>query len=115
MKEFSITLQKNGYALLTRDPWNPNCTEETDVSHDGKTINSRPYLYEPGMKVVDIFGNVVTISEIYKFVPSSPGQMPEWCIYVKESENGYAPRELAGILVRDNIPPYEVEAFIQGL
>ena len=115
MKEFSITVQENGYALLTKNPANPNALEETDIDHDGNTISSKPWLYEVGMKVVDIFHNVVTIKDIIKFQPTSPGSMPHWNIYVEENGNGYWANELAGILVRDDIPPYELEAFIKGL
>lgn len=114
MKEFSITVQENGYALLTKNPTNPDALTETDIDHEGKIISSKPWLYEVGMKVVDVFGQVVTITEIYKSQPITPGAMPSW-IMLCDNGNQYPPRELAGILVRDDIPPYELEAFIQGL
>lgn len=114
MKEFSITVQKNGYALLTKDPNNPNALKEKDKDDYGLLIDSKPWLYEVGMKVVDVFGQVVTITEIYKSQPITPGAMPSW-IMLCDNGNQYPPRELAGILVRDDIPPYELEAFIQGL
>ena len=114
MKEYSITVQENGYALLTRNPENPNPLSETDVDKDGNPIDSKPWLYEVGMKVVDIFGLVQTIVDIVKFQPTSPGAMPAWIICCGNG-NQYPPRELAGILVRYNIPPYELEAFVKGL
>ena len=114
MKEYSITMLKDGSALLTRDAFNPNAAEETDIDREGKEISSKPWLYKEGMKVVDIFHNVVTIEEIIKFQPTSPGSMPSRIIYVKENGNGYQAREIAGIFVRD-VPSYEIEAFIKGL
>ena len=94
--------------------FNPNAREETDVDHQGKEISSKPWLYKEGMKVVDIFHNVVTIEHIMKFQPTSPGSMPHWSITVEENGNGYWANELAGIFVRE-IEPYELEAFIKGL
>lgn len=114
MKEFSINVRKDGSALLTKNAWNPDALEETDVDHEGKEISSKPYLYKVGMKVVDIFYNVVTIKDIMKFQPTSPGSAPHWNITVEENHNGYWANELAGIFVRE-IEPYELEAFIQGL
>lgn len=114
MKEFSINVRKDGSAVLTKNAFNPNAVEETDVDHKGEEISSKPYLYEVGMKVVDIFHNVVTIKNIVKYQPTSPGSMPHWCITVEENGNGYWANELAGIFIRE-IEPYELEAFIQGL
>ena len=114
MKEYSINIRKDGSALLTKNAFNPNAVEETDVDHEGKPISSKPYLYEVGMKVVDIFHRVVTIKHIMKFQPTSPGSMPHWNITVEENGNGYWANELAGIFVRE-IPQYELEAFIKGL
>jgi len=111
MREYSINIRKNGSALLTKNAFNPNCVEETDIDVDGKVIDSKPWLYEPGMQVVDIFHNVVTIDSIIKFQPEDVGMMPSWVIYVKENGNGYQAREIAGIFVRE-IPSYELEAFI---
>ena len=114
MKEYSINIKKDGSALLTKNAFNPNAVEETDVDHEGKEIDSKPWLYEVGMKVVDIFHNAVTIKEITKFQPTSPGGMPHWNIHVEENRNGYWADELVGIFVRE-IPQYELEAFIKGL
>lgn len=113
MKEYSLNMLEDGSCLLTKDAWNPNCIHETDVDKDGNTISSKPWLYEPGMKVVDIFHNVVTIKEIFKFQPEKIGMMPSWIIYVEENGNGYQAREIAGIFVRE-IPAYETKAFING-
>lgn len=114
MKEYSINIKEDGSALLTRNAFNPNASKETDIDHEGKEISSKPWLYKEGMKVVDIFHNVVTIKEIIKFQPTSPGSMPHWNILVEENGNGYWPNEIAGIFIRE-IEPYELEAFIQGL
>ena len=114
MKEFSINVREDGSAVLTKNAFNPNASEETDIDHEGNTISSKPWLYEVGMKVVDIFHNVVTIKDIMKFQPTSPGSMPHWNIHVEENGNGYWANELAGIFVRE-IPPYELESFIKGL
>ena len=114
MKEFYLNMNEDGSALLTKNAWNPDALKETDVDHEGKPISSKPYLYEVGMKVVDIFHHVVTIKHIMKFQPTSPGSAPHWNITVEENRNGYWANELAGILVRE-IPAYEVEAFLQGL
>lgn len=114
MKEYSINIKEDGSALLTRNAWNPNCREEKDIDKDGKVISSKPWLYKEGMKVVDIFHNVVTIKKIVKFQPTSPGSMPHWNITVNENGNGYWANELAGIFVRE-VPPYELESFIKGL
>ena len=101
MKEYSINIKKDGSALLTRNGFNPNAVEETDVDHEGKPISSKPYLYEVGMKVVDIFHRVVTIKHIMKFQPTSPGSAPHWNITVEENGNGYWANELAGIFVKE--------------
>ena len=113
MKEFSITMCEDGSALLSKDPWNPCCCEETDIDKDGNELNSKPYLYKEGMQVVDIFGTVQTIESIIKFPQTSPSACPSWIICCSNG-NQYQPRELAGIFVRD-IPSYEIEAFIEGL
>ncbi len=58
MKEYTINLKKDGSAVIAKDYWNPDKSFEA--------INEKPYLFEIGMKVVDIFSNVVTISHINK-------------------------------------------------
>lgn len=113
MKEFSITVQENGYALLTKNAWNPDYKKEFDTTEDGEKI-PRIWLYEKGMKVVTKFGEVVTIEAIRKSMSKNGFSSPKWRILADNAIEYWA-SELAGILVRDNIPPYEVEAFIQGL
>ena len=113
MKEYSLNMRKDGSCLITKNAFNDNACEETDVDHEGNTISSKPWLYEVGTKVVDIFHNVVTIKEIIKFQPTSPGSMPHWNILVEENGNGYWANELAGIFVRE-VPAYELEAFLKG-
>ena len=55
MKEYTINLRKDGSAVIAKDYWNPDKSFEE--------MNEKPYLFEVGMKVVDIFSNVVTIKE----------------------------------------------------
>lgn len=105
MKEYTINLRKNGSAVIAKDYWN------SDKSF--KMMNEKPYLFEVGQKVVDIFSNVVTIKEIHKR-PSVDGKAPQWTLNVEENNNTYVYYELAGIFVRE-VPAYELEAFLQGL
>lgn len=106
MKEFHLSVKENGYAVLTRDYWNPDKSL--------KAMKEKPYLFEVGMKVVDPWLDVVTIKEIHKR-PSVDGRAPQWTIEVEENGNTYVYYELVGILVRNDIPPYELQAFIKGL
>lgn len=100
MKEFSITLRKDGSAVLTKSKyvWN----EEhgyTKTSLDD--LENKPFLFEVHQKVVDVFGNTVTIKEIIKNKPPKAGACPEWFLLVEENENCYRYTEIAGIYVRD--------------
>ena len=104
MKEYSITIRKDGSAVVTRDYWNP------DKSF--KAMNEKPYLFEVGMKVVDPFGQIVTISVINKR-PSVEGRAPQWTLNVEENRNTYVYYELAGIFVRE-VSKEEIEAFLNG-
>ena len=54
MKEYTINMREDGSAVIAKSYWNP------DKSYEA--INEKPYLFEVGMKVVDPFGNVVTIT-----------------------------------------------------
>lgn len=105
MKEYSITMKSDGSAVVARDYWNPDKSLEA--------MEEKPYLFEVGQKVVDIYGNVVTISEIDKR-PSVDGRAPQWTLNVEENRNTYVYYELAGIFVRE-VPAYEIEAFLKGL
>lgn len=104
MKEYTINLRKDGSAVIAKDYWNP------DKSF--KAIIDKPYLFEVGQKVVDPWGNVVTISQINKR-PSVDDRAPQWTLNVKENGNTYVYYELAGIFVRE-VPAYEIEAFLKG-
>lgn len=104
MKEYTINMRDDGSAVIAKSYWNP------DKSF--KTMNEKPYLFEIGMKVVDIFSNVVTISHINKR-PSVNGEAPQWTLNVEENRNTYVYYELAGIFVRE-VPAYEIEAFLKG-
>lgn len=92
MQEFSINLREDGSAVIARDKWNRDDSVEA--------MRSKPFLFEVGQKVVDIFSNVVTIKEIIKHPPSRPGCCPEWNLLVEENGNCYRYTEIAGIYVR---------------
>ena len=92
MKEFHLSVKENGYAVLTRDYWNPDKSL--------KAMKEKPYLFEVGMKVVDPWLDVVTIKEIHKR-PSVDGRAPQWTIEVEENGNTYVYYEIAGIFVKE--------------
>ena len=92
MKEYSINMREDGSAVIAKDYWNP------DKSY--KAINEKPYLFEVGMKVVDIFSNVVTISHINKH-SSIDSKAPQWTLNVEENHNTYVYYEIAGIFVKE--------------
>jgi len=92
MKEFTINMRKDGSAIIAKDYWNPDKSL--------KAMKEKPYLFEVGMKVVDIFSNIVTISEVHKR-PSVDGKAPQWTLNVEENGNTYVYYEIAGIFVKE--------------
>lgn len=92
MKEYTINLRKDGSAVIAKDYWNPDKSL--------KAMEKKPYLFEEGMKVVDIYSNIVTISKINKR-PSENGHAPQWTLNVEENENTYVYYEIAGIFVKE--------------
>lgn len=92
MKEYTINIRKDGSAVIAKDYWNP------DKSF--KVMEEKPYLFEVGQKVVDIYSNVVTIKEIHKR-PSVDNKAPQWTLNVEENRNTYVYYELAGIFVKE--------------
>lgn len=92
MKEYNITIRKDGSAVIAKDYWNPDKSL--------KAMEEKPYLFEEGMKVVDPWGNVVTISHIDKR-PSVNNRAPQWTLNVEENRNTYVYYELAGIFVKE--------------
>lgn len=92
MKEYTINMREDGSAVIAKDYWNP------DKSF--KAMNEKPYLFEVGMKVVDIFSNIVTIKEVHKR-PSINGYAPQWTLNVEENRNTYVCYEIAGIFVKE--------------
>ena len=92
MQEYTINLRNDGSAVIARDAWNKD--------HSIKAMDEKPFLFEVGQKVVDIFSNVVTIKEILKYPQSRPGCCPEWNLLVHENGNCYRYTEIAGIYVR---------------
>ena len=92
MKEYTINLRKDGSAVIAKDFWNKDRSLEA--------MEEKPYLFEVGMKVVDIFSNVVTIKEIHKR-PSVDGKAPQWTLNVEENRNTYVYYEIAGIFVKE--------------
>lgn len=103
MKEYTINMRKDGSAVIARDYWNP------DKSY--KAINEKPYLFEVGMKVVDIYSNVVTIALIHKRL-SVDGRAPQWTLNVEENRNTYVYYEIAGIFVKE-LSKEEVEKLLK--
>lgn len=103
MKEYSINMREDGSAVIAKDYWNP------DKSY--KAMNEKPYMFEVGMKVVDIFSNVVTISHINKY-SSINSEAPQWTLNVKENKNTYVYYEIAGIFVKE-LSKEEVEKLLK--
>lgn len=103
MKEYTINMRKDGSAVIAKDYWNP------DKSY--KAMNEKPYLFEVGQKVVDIYSNVVTIKEIHKR-PSVDNKAPQWTLNVKENKNTYVYYEMAGIFVKE-LSKEEVESLLK--
>ena len=92
MKEYTLNMRKDGSAVIARDYWNPDKSL--------KAMEEKPYLFEVGMKVVDIFSRIVTIKEIHKR-PSVGDRAPQWTLNVEENNNTYVYYELAGIFVKE--------------
>lgn len=92
MEEYTINMRNDGSAVIAKSYWNPDKSFEA--------MNEKPYLFEVGMKVVDIFSNVVTITNINKY-PSIDGKAPQWTLNVKENRNTYVYYEMAGIFVKE--------------
>jgi len=103
MKEYNITIRKDGSAVIAKDYWN------SDKSF--KAMEEKPYLFEVGMKVVDIFSNVVTIKEIHKY-HSVDNRAPQWTLNVEENRNTYVYYEIAGIFVKE-LTKEEVESLLK--
>lgn len=92
MLEYSINVREDGTAVIAKDKWNKD--------YRLKAMEEKPFLFEVGQKVVDIFSNVVTIKEIIKHPPIKAGYCPEWNLLVEENGNCYRYTEIAGIFVR---------------
>ena len=103
MKEYTINMRKDGSANIAKNFWNP------DKSY--KAMNEKPYLFEVGMKVVDIFSNIVTITHINKY-PSVDGKAPQWTLNVEENRNTYVYYEIAGIFIKE-LSKEEVEKLLK--
>jgi len=107
MKEFTLNInQLTGYVHVARDFWNPD--------NSIKAMEEKPFLFEVGQKVVDIFSNVVTIKEIIKYPPSSPGKCPQWNLLVEENGNCYVYYEIAGIFVKTITDKSLIEFLTKG-
>lgn len=92
MKEYTINMRKDGSAVIAKDYWYKG--------NDFKHMTENPYLFEIGMKVVDPWGNIVTISQVNKH-PSVDGKAPQWTLNVEENGNTYVYYEIAGIFVKE--------------
>ena len=106
MLEYSINVREDGSAVIARDKWNH--------AEDYQEQSIKPFLFEVGQQVVDIFSNVVTIKQILKYPPSKPGCCPEWNLRVKENGNTYRYTEIAGIFVRE-LSKEELAMIIAGI
>lgn len=91
MEEYTINIIKDGGAVIAKNKWNKD--------RSMKAMSEKPFLFEVGQKVVDIFSNVVTIKEIIKHSPKYAGCCPEWNLLVEENGNCYRYTEIAGIYV----------------
>ena len=103
MKEYNITIREDGSAVIAKDYWNPD--------RSFKAISEKPYLFEVGMKVVDPWGNIVTISQVNKR-PSIDNRAPQWTLNVEENRNTYVYYEIAGIFVKE-LTSEELNALIK--
>lgn len=103
MKEYTINMRKDGSAVIAKDYW----YRGDDFEH----MMENPYLFEVGMKVVDIFSNVVTIKEVIKY-PSIDCKAPQWNLRVEENGNTYVYYEIAGIFVKE-LSKEEVEKLLK--
>ena len=103
MKEYTINIREDGSAAIARSYWNP------DKSY--KAMNEKPYLFEVGMKVVDLWGEIITISQVNKR-PSVDGRAPQWTLNVEENRNTYVYYEIAGIFVKE-LSKEEVEKLLK--
>ena len=103
MKKYTLTVHDDGTGVLSESYYNPDKSL--------KALEEKPYLFEVGMKVVDPFGNTVTISDVHKR-PSINSRAPQWTLNVEENGNTYVYYEIIGILVRDNIPVEEVNSIL---
>lgn len=103
MKEYTINMRKDDSAVIARDYWNPDKSLEA--------MEEKPYLFEEGMKVVDPWGNVVTISHINRR-PSVDNRAPQWTLNVEENGNTYVYYEIAGIFVKE-LSKEEVEKLLK--
>lgn len=103
MKEYTINMRKDGSAVIAKSYWN------SDKSL--KAMEEKPYLFEVGMKIVDPWGNIVTISQVNKR-PSIDGRAPQWTLNVEENRNTYVYYEIAGIFVKE-LSKEEVEKLLK--
>lgn len=92
MKEYTLNMRKDGSAVIAKDYWYKG--------NDFKHMMENPYLFEVGMKVVDPWGNIVTITKVNKY-PSIDCKAPQWTLNVKENGNTYVYYEIAGIFVKE--------------
>ena len=92
MKEYTINIRNDGSAVIAKNYWNPDKSLQA--------IKEKPYLFEVGMKVVDPWGNIVTITQVNKH-PSVDNKAPQWTLNVKENGNTYVYYEIAGIFIKE--------------
>lgn len=92
MKDYHINIFEDNKISVTKDI---NRKGVDYMLEDIDNAWKKRYILEVGSKVVDIFGNVVTIKEI---IHHESTQTTNYL--VEENGNTYCPREFAGVFVR---------------
>lgn len=104
MKEYKIAVRENGTGVIAGDYWNPDKSL--------KAMQEKPYLFEVGMKVVDPWGTIVTISVVNKR-PSIENRAPQWTLNVEENGNTYVYYEIIGIFIKE-LTKEEVKSLLKN-
>lgn len=94
MKEYHISIfeDNNNIKVLTKDI---NRRGVEYINRDYKNAWKKRYILEVGDKVIDIFGNLVTIKEILHHEETKTTNF-----LIEENGNCYCPNEFAGLFVK---------------
>lgn len=90
MNKYEVVPCMKGFLAITANKWKKEAGEIN-------TIN--PFTFEPQMRVVDCFRNIVHIKEVIPPKTRIPGQVPQYCYTVEENGNTYLYREISGELL----------------